>query len=135
VTACVVDSSVAFKWFAEEPGSETAGELLRSHRDEETALTAPALLRIELANALRYAGLATDELRTALGTLSRFHLDLVEPDDELLASACRLALDHGLTVYDALFLALAVDRRCPLVTADRKAFGKIPASVCEIRLL
>lgn len=135
-TYCV-DSSVAFKWFApaEEPGLEEALEILRSHRDNEVALLAPAIMRIEVANALRYSGYAAEDLRGAVEDLTQFHIEFVDADDAVLSHAGELALEYGLSVYDALFLAVAIERDCVLITADRKAFGSLPASLCEIRLL
>lgn len=132
----IVDSSVAYKWYDQrEAGSAAALALLSAHRNESIQLVAPALLRIEVANSLRYAGLSAEALRDGVTELARFHLTLVDPDDECLVHACALALDQDMSVYDALFLALAVERGCPLVTADRKAFGKIPAAVCEVRFV
>ncbi len=138
MTAAVcVDTSVAYKWFApaEESGVDEAMALLRSHRDNEVALLAPSIMRVEVVNALRYAGCGADELRGVTNDLTRFHIEFVEADDDTLSHAGELALEHGLSVYDALFLAAAIERDCVLVTADRKAFGRLPASLCEIRLL
>jgi predicted nucleic acid-binding protein len=39
-----------------------------------------------------------------------------------------------MSIYDALFLALAEELDCPLITADRKAFADIDTPV-EIRLI
>ncbi|TDB39628.1 MAG: PIN domain-containing protein [Actinobacteria bacterium] len=138
MTASVcVDSCVAFKWFApaEEPGLGDALGLLHAHRDGEIALVAPSIMRVEVANALRYSGCGIEILQGAIQDLTRFHIEYVEPDDGILSRAGGLALEHGLSVYDAMFLALAIEREGVLVSADRKAFGRIPASVCEIRLL
>jgi predicted nucleic acid-binding protein len=40
-----------------------------------------------------------------------------------LAVQATKAVRRGLTVYDALYLALAVTRRCQMVTADQKLYG------------
>jgi len=135
--AVCVDTSVAYKWFApaEEPGLDEAMDLLRAHRDGEVDLLAPSLMRIELLNALRYAGYCAEDLAGAVHDLTRFHIEFVDASDDVLSHAGLLALDHKLSVYDALFLAMAIERDCVLVTADRKAFGRLPASLCEIRLL
>lgn len=135
--AVCVDTSVAYKWFspAEEPGLAAAMDLLRAHRDGEVDLLAPSLMRIELLNALRYAGCSAEDLAGAANDLTRFHLEFVEADDAVLSRAGEMALDHELSVYDAVFLAVAIERECVLVSADRKAFGRLPASLCEIRLL
>ncbi|PKQ37250.1 MAG: hypothetical protein CVT59_08405 [Actinobacteria bacterium HGW-Actinobacteria-1] len=136
VSVCV-DSCVAFKWFApaDEPGLEEALALLRAHRDGEIALVAPSLLRAEVTNSLRYSGCGLDALQGAVQDLTRFHIEFVEPDDGILSHAAALALEHGISVYDAIFLAVAIQRKCALVSADRKAFGRITPSVCEIKLL
>jgi predicted nucleic acid-binding protein len=135
--AVCVDTSVAFKWFApaEEPGLDEALGLLRAHRGNEIAMLAPSIMRVEVVNALRYSGCGVEDLSGAIEDLTRFHIEFVEADDDVLSAAGQLALDHGLSVYDALFLAVAIERDGVLVTADRKAFGRLPASLCEIRLL
>lgn len=135
--AVCVDTSVAYKWFspAEEPGLDAAMDLLRAHRDGEVELLAPSLMRIELLNALRYAGCPAEDLAGAASDLTRFHLEFVDADDMTLSRAGELAVEYDLSVYDAVFLAVAIERECVLVTADRKAFGRLPASLCEIRLL
>ncbi|RMF84217.1 MAG: PIN domain-containing protein, partial [Nitrospirae bacterium] len=38
---------------------------------------------------------------------------------DLLAPARTVARRHGLSIYDGLFLALAIRHRCPLLTADQ----------------
>ncbi len=136
VSVCV-DSCVAFKWFApaEEPGLEEALALLRAHRDGEMALVAPSIMRVEVTNSLRYSGCGLEALQGAIQDLSRFHIEFVEPDDDTLSHAAALALEHGLSICDALFLAVAIERECVLISADRKAFGCIAPSVCKIRLL
>ena len=51
------------------------------------------------------------------------------PSVELLAEAHRLAVAHGRTVYDALYLALSVRRGCPFVTADERLVNAVAGPV------
>jgi predicted nucleic acid-binding protein len=44
----------------------------------------------------------------------------IYPDADLMDEAVALALDNRHPVYDCLYLALAIERREPLLTADRK---------------
>lgn len=77
----------------------------------------------EAANVLnkkRLAGLLVDEECAALIELfARFpvrcesHAGLIQP-------ACEIAVQQGLTVYDALFLALAKRHAARLFTADER---------------
>jgi predicted nucleic acid-binding protein len=117
----VLDSSVAVKWFKheQEPGLAEALELLSAHRDEQVLLCAPTLLRLEVLNALRSGGLTAAQLQTVCEDLEGFRLAWHETSAELAASAAAIATRAGLTVYDALFVALARELEAELVTADR----------------
>ncbi|MDF1542221.1 MAG: type II toxin-antitoxin system VapC family toxin [Anaerosomatales bacterium] len=133
----VVDSSVAFKWLSPrgESGLERAVELLLSHRAGELTLMAPAFLHVELASSLRHSRyLDRDETIALVGALGELDIELIESTPTRLVAATDLSYRHGMSVYDALFLALAKELSCPLITADRKAFAGIDTPV-EIRLL
>jgi predicted nucleic acid-binding protein len=113
----VVDASVALKWVVEEDGSEAAAAL-GAH-----ALTAPTLLLEECANALwvkqRRAELTPVEAMERMRALREAPVELV-PSAGLLDQALALAIEHAQTVYDCLYLALAIRLDARLVTADRR---------------
>lgn len=135
-TPVVVDTSVAFKWVSHEGEDSVAEavELLNAHLAHDILLVAPNTLPVEVANGLRYSGLGEADVLEALEAVDGLHLELVEVDRNRLARATSLAYAHNMTVYDALFLALAEELGGPLVTADRRAFAGIATSA-EIRLL
>ena len=119
MTDLVIDASVAIKWIIwiiEEHGTREA-LALRRHR-----LFAPDLLVAECANVLqkktRRSELSVDETRLAARLLERADVDLV-PMRPLLepATALAIALDHP--AYGCIYLALAEDLSCDLVTADQ----------------
>ncbi len=132
----MVDTSVAFKWFLEcgEEFVEEAYAVLDEQIEGRVSLAAPASMPVELANALRYSKHDRDDVLAALEDLDLTHVELFEPTSQRLHAAAELAYRHGLSIYDALFLALAEELACPLVTADRRAFAGIETGV-EIRLL
>jgi len=112
----VIDASVAAKWFLPEEGAADARALL----DPAYALIAPDLLWIEVAQVAwklaRRGILHPDEAQRIVHDMQSFP---VEPHDAapLLPEAIRLALRHDRTVYDGLYLALAIAHDCPLITA------------------
>ncbi len=118
----VVDNSVAVKWFVPEVYTNFAVRLL----SPANRLLAPDLLPSEFANALwkkvREGTVTSDEAVKLLLELARQPIRL-EPSRQLLAWALELTLAHNRTVYDSLYVALALREECQLVTADRKLFN------------
>ncbi len=132
----VVDTSVAFKWFHPfgESNVDVATEILDAHEAGSLLICAPAHLHAELANSLRFTRFEPDDVMELIGKLPEYRIELVEATPVRLGDAVRLSYAHRISVYDALFLQLAEELDCPLVTADRRAFDGIDTPV-EIRLL
>jgi predicted nucleic acid-binding protein len=68
---------------------------------------------------LRRGELSLPAVREAYRLL-KIHAPVLIPDTDVLDTAVRLAVSSGQAVYDCLYLALAIHRRCDLITADRK---------------
>lgn len=123
----VVDASVAVKWAVPEVHSEAAARLLA----EGHAWIAPDLLWLECGNIvwkkLRGGSIAMKEARAILATLRRVRMETVA-SLPLLDLAFEIAAAHGRTVYDGAYVALAVTRRCPLITADERLFNALKDS-------
>jgi predicted nucleic acid-binding protein len=119
VTRLVVDASVAIKWYLDEPQAPAARRLLEG----SATLLVPGLFFAEMGNAVwkrwRRGELAAEIVRETLLALDLIPFD-VHPTRGLLAQASEIAIAHGRTVYDSIYLALAVEAGVRLVTADRK---------------
>ena len=117
MTTAVIDSSVAVKWFVPEVLSEEAVHLL----DGTWELLAPDLLLPECVNTLwkkvTRGELQVDEARAVLVGLAQVPLAII-PSSELVEAALEIAIAHQRSVYDSLYVALAVARECALITAD-----------------
>ena len=119
----VIDASIAIKWVIEEDGSPQS-LLLR----KRATLSAPELLIAECANILwkkvRLNELVADEARLAARLLQAASIELV-PTRSLLEAATRIAIALDHPAYDALYVALAIERDCPFVTADERLVRKL----------
>jgi predicted nucleic acid-binding protein len=45
---------------------------------------------------------------------------ILEPEEKYIDKALNIALEAGITIYDSLYIALALDKKTPLITLDRK---------------
>ena len=68
-----------------------------------------------MLNAIRFGSRAKEE-HGAIARLEGLHLDVTDTDFQLLRKAN--AWDYKITVYDALFVALAEQLGYPFITAD-----------------
>ncbi len=122
----VVDASAALKWILDENGQDTALRLL-----DEDVLHAPDFLLLEVANVLwskvRRRILDRPEADAAYEAIAAVPIAYT-PVAELTVPARSLAHALDLSVYDALYAALAQRLRCAVATADARLAGAIDAS-------
>lgn len=117
----VLDTSVAVKFYLPEEWREEAFALLAAVGESRVKLLAPSTVQPELFNALwqqhRRGKLSREEVSEHWGDFSATSMDLYAPED-LMPRAAQMALETGVIIYDALFLALGEDVGSLLVTAD-----------------
>lgn len=120
----VIDASVAAKWVlpaAEEPFADKALELLKGYVEGKSRIIVPDLFWAELGNiiwkALRVGRLAQAAAAAALSALTARNFPTVS-SRTLLEDAFTLASAFDRTVYDALYVALAIRSKALLITAD-----------------
>lgn len=115
----VIDANVVAKWFVPERLSEEALRLL----DERHELASPDLLWPELGNVLwkkaRAGQLTGQETADIVHALDQFPVTFF-PSRLVLGGALEIALATGRSVYDSVYVALAVALECRLVTADER---------------
>lgn len=118
MSVLVVDASVAAKWFLQEVHTENALRLLTDPHE----LHAPDLLWLELHNVvcrrIRRKLIASEEGVRMLAAVRRFPIQIF-PLTDLLDPATGIALDTATSLYDCLYIALAVQLDGKMVTADR----------------
>jgi predicted nucleic acid-binding protein len=119
----VSDANVALKWFHAEGEEEVepARALLAGQRERTVALRVLELTPYELGNALLRGRLHVDARRVAevLEALAAICPAIVPTRDDL-SDAAALAEQHDLTLYDAVYAAVARRRGAELATLDRE---------------
>jgi predicted nucleic acid-binding protein len=131
----VLDSSVALKWFLNEADSPQAVQLRNDFQRGVHELLAPDVFPIEAAHALTrserknvipagYARLFLTELLLDQPTLHDSRAILLRATD--LSTQAR----HG--VYDCLYVVLADDEDCKVVTSDQKLLAAFPGSTVDL---
>jgi predicted nucleic acid-binding protein len=117
----VVDASVFVKWFVDEDHTDIAEKLI----DRRFELHAPELVLPEFAGVLlkkcRNGDIDKEVADAALESLRSFRITL-HPHADLMRPAFKGAHTTGQSIYDWIYLSLAILLDCKFITADRRFF-------------
>jgi predicted nucleic acid-binding protein len=137
VSVFVVDASVVVKWFVPEIHSDAARRLLVLPHE----YVAPDLLFAETANTIwkkiRRDELSAEEGQQLVADIGKIAVQIVSCR-ALAGDAHALANATGRTVYDSMYVALAVRLDTRAVTADERleaALKRIPELAGHIQLV
>ncbi len=119
----VIDTSALLRLFIPDgPIPDGMESALREAERGNTALLAPELIIAEAAQVLlkknKMGVLTQKEMGELLDCITSLPIRLFK-HKPIIQHSVELALEHKLTVYDALFLALADGKKSSLITADR----------------
>jgi predicted nucleic acid-binding protein len=133
MTRLVIDASVAAKWFLPPSGEPLAVEamrLLTGYANGRFRFAVPDLFWAECGNILwkavrqgRWSRSAAEKAILAL----KNHSFPTTSSFDLLEEAFSIALTFDRTVYDSLYVALAVRLKADLVTADERLANALAA--------
>ena len=117
--SAVVDASIAAAWLLPEEDSDAAEAVIMALSGRPPV---PSLFWHEARNILvtaeRRGRIVAGEPAAAMGRLRRLPLEDAGAGSD--GAVLALAIAHGLSAYDAPYLALAQARGLPLATLDRK---------------
>ena len=134
----VLDCSVAAKWVLPEPGRAPALRLLEQYESGEISLIAPDLLLAEFASLLakrhRRKEISAEQAAQAFHLMTQCAPRLLDMRPRL-TRALDLSLQHRLSLWDCVYLALAIEHDCPFLTADRRLFRDATARHPSLQLL
>jgi len=117
-----IDASVAVKWYVPETGHAAAAAIL----ERGDPLVAPDLLVAEFGNVLwkkvRRGELSQSESEAIIDAFTSSCPIALQPSGPVLPAAFKIASQCGCTVYDALYVAVAIAQGCP-ASHRRRAAG------------
>ena len=124
------------KWVLYEPGHVQALRLLEEELSGSLMLIAPDLLLTEFASLI--AKRVRRKHMSAAEAIDAFHrfeesVPALFETHPLVEAALNLAVDSQMSLWDSMHLAL--EHRCPLITADRRLFRGHSPRYRAIRLL
>lgn len=111
MTPWIVDASLALTWYLDDEVNRAYGlSVLEALSERE--LRVPALFVYEMSSALvmayRRNRISREELTEILAKLASFNFAVEDTTPDLFSMLAALALEHGLTCYDAACLELAM---------------------------
>jgi predicted nucleic acid-binding protein len=123
----VVDASVVAAAFFRERHTEAAQGLLLSASD----LLAPDLIHAEVANVVwkrcQRREITSEEAGGLLSDMLELPLRIM-PSEQLVCPALALAVRTRRTVYDCLYMALAVQKKTVMVSGDQRLVNSLANS-------
>lgn len=132
----VLDCSVSAAWCLKDEHSEKAHVVLKSLSNAEAVV--PSLWAVEMANVLlvaeRKGRIKPADAAREVELILKLPI-VIAPEDNrtTLEDTRRVGRDHGLSAYDACYLALALRTGLPLATLDKPLTRA--ARSCGVRLL
>ena len=134
----VLDCSVAAKWVLPEPDRAPAIGWFERYASGQVLLIAPDLLLAEFASLLakhaRRKQISAEQAPQAFSLMTKCAPRLLETRPRL-SRALDLSLQHQLSLWDCVYLALALEHDCPVLTADLRLFRAGRGGHPSVRLL
>lgn len=133
MTLLVLDASVAIQWAVPSAAGEhtpRALQLLRTYVEHKVQFKVPDVFWAEVANALckgvRQRRWRPEDAEEGMADLKGYNFDAV-PSLLLMDEAMTIALDYGIALYDCLYVALAMQAKADLITADERIANALAA--------
>ncbi len=134
---CIVDASVGIKKFIIEPLTPKVDQLFAHLNDPDARIYIPDLFYIKCTNiAWKYirAGLYDSaEAQANLADLKLLRFTTT-PTADLMLKALSLSIAHGISAYDACYVALSQQNNAPLLTQDQRLVNTLKNTGFDIQL-
>jgi predicted nucleic acid-binding protein len=127
MSGIVIDASVLIKLYIDEVGSPDAEQAVKA----ADTILAPDLLLPEIGNVLwkyvRRGDLSARDANQIISDILQMPIRFSASQD-LIESALRIAIETNRTVYDSLYVALALQAATTMLTADERLVHSLAAT-------
>ncbi len=134
---CVVDASVGIKKFIIEPLTPKVDQLFAHLNDPNARLYIPDLFYIECTNItwkyIRAGQYDSAEAQANLADLKLLRFTST-PTVDLMLEAIAISVTHGISAYDACYVALSQQNNVPLLTQDQRLVNTLRDTDFNIQL-
>jgi predicted nucleic acid-binding protein len=135
LTAFVLDASVAVKWVIPSANETLCAEslrLLKGYVDGDTDFVVPDVFWAEVGNVLwkgvrqrRWSRTFAEGAASEIKDRNFFTVST----QTLLPAALKIALVYDRSVYDCLYVAMAIQFKAEMITADERLANALAASL------
>lgn len=119
----IVDASVIYKWLIDEdePATAISRSILDAFLNKKLNVIVPDILLYELGNIFSFkTKLEESDIRLIWEKFTLFHLPVYTPNAEFIKRSIDFSKKYKVSVYDASYAVLAMEKKCDLITADEK---------------
>lgn len=131
----ILDASVIIKWFIDEEGSDKARLYLEKITNKKLRVIIPELLYYEIGNILLSKKVKENAIDKIAEYLFLLPLEEKQVDLKSFREVAGNAYRFGISFYDASYITLIKQEKCPFITADKKLYEKVKKYYTAIKLL
>jgi len=119
----IVDASVVYKWFIDEdePATTFSRTIANTFLQKKVNIIIPDILLYEFGNILSFKTKLTEtDIKMVWEKFTYFHLPVYAPNADFIKRSIDFSRKYNVSVYDASYAVLALEKKCDLITADEK---------------
>ena len=133
VRRIVIDASVVAKWYINEDWREKSILLRDDYIEGKVELIAPSIMPFEVLNAIRYSRrkISIKTLEDIAESLSLYNIKLYNLIGDYAKNVSRISLKYNVSIYDASYIALAIQEKTLLYTADKKLINVLNGEILK----